>query len=141
MEETIKQYNVTFKGYRLEKDAAGLPEYSGIYLVYRCVYDKNTDRVSLRELIYIGQAENLKKRLNPHSRLDDFKKECQNNESVCYSYASISLGDLDVVENALVFAQQPRLNIDLKNNYNHDAASFVIEGACSLLNNTNFSIA
>lgn len=136
----IKTYNVTFKGYRLEKDAEGLPEYSGIYIAYRCIYDSDTNKVTLNELIYIGQSENLKNRIASHKNSEDLSKCCLENETICYSYASVSLNDLDIVENALVFAQKPRINTQLKNNYNFEAASFVVEGACDLLEHTNFKI-
>lgn len=136
----IKTHNVTFKGYRLENDADGIPEFSGIYLAYRCIYNKETDKVSLVELVYIGQAENLKMRIAVHKSSGDLNKSCLEGETICYSYASVSLNDLDIVENALIFAQKPRLNTKLKENFVHDPAAFVIEGACRLLTYTNFKI-
>ena len=136
----IKTYNVTFKGYRLENDADGLPEYSGIYIAYRCKYNKDTNKVSLTELVYIGQAENLKKRILSHKSSGDLNSSCLDEETICYSYASVSLNDLNIVGNALIFAQEPSLNTQQKTEYNHEAASFVIEGACGLLKYTNFKI-
>lgn len=137
----IKNYNVTFKGYRLETNVNTLPEYSGVYLAYRCVYNKETDNVSLKELVYIGQAENLRKRIQSHVSSNDLYDGCEEGEGICYAYASVSLTDLDIVENALIFAQQPRLNMLLKDKFNHESASFTIEGTCSLLKHTNFRIA
>lgn len=136
----LRKYNVTFKGYRLERDADGLPEYSGVYLAYRCRYNSNTNAVMLIELIYIGQAENIQKRIIEHRNTKDLHNGCGANEVLCYAYASVSLNDLDVVENALVYAQQPRLNTQLKDTYNHQPSSFVIEGTCSLLKHTDFKI-
>ena len=98
----IKNYNVMFKGYRLEDNASGLPEYSGIYMAYRCVYSSITDKVTLKELVYIGQAENLKNRISSHKSDEDLHDGCLSGEVICYAYASVSLNDLDVVENALV---------------------------------------
>lgn len=136
----MNTYNVTFKGYRLEDNAEGLPEYSGIYIAYRCMYNEETNKVSLTELIYIGQAENLNRRILSHKSSGDLNRYCLGNETICYSYASVSLNDLDIIENALIFAQQPRLNTQLKTEYNHEAAYFVVEGACDLLEYTNFKI-
>lgn len=138
--EDIKKYNVTFKGYRLEENASGLPEYSGIYMAYRCVYSAEKNEVSLKELIYIGQAENLQKRILSHKSAEDLHNDCLENEVICYAYASVSLNDLDVVENALIFAQQPRLNQKLKDGFNYGASSFEIEGECALLKHKFFSI-
>lgn len=136
----IKTYNITFKGYRLQDDVDNLPEYSGIYIAYRCKYNEDTDKVTLIELVYIGQAENMKLRLMSHKNSKDISQYCGKDETICYSYASVSLYDLDIVENALVFAQKPRLNVKLKDNFTHNAASFVIEGACALLEYTNYKI-
>lgn len=135
-----KTYNVTFKGYRLEEDSNNLPEYSGIYLAYRCVFNKETNKVSLSELVYIGKAENLKRRIMEHKQQADISSECAECETICYAYASVSLNELDIVENALIFAQKPRLNKTLKDHFNFNPASFVVEGTCSLLTYTNFTI-
>lgn len=137
----IKKYNITFKGYRLEENASSLPEYSGVYMAYRCDYNKITNKVTLKEIVYIGQAENLRTRILSHNNTKDLHVGCAEGELICYAYASVSLNDLDVVENALIFAQQPRLNQKLKESFNHNASSFEIEGACILLNRTIFSIA
>lgn len=139
--EETKKYNVTFKGYRLEENASGLPEYSGIYMAYRCVFSSETNKVTLKELVYIGQAENVKARISSHKCSEDLHDGCLEGEVICYAYASVSLNDLDVVENALIFAQQPRLNQRLKDSFNYGASSFEIEGVCALLKYKNFSIA
>lgn len=135
-----RTYNITFKGYKLEENASSMPKYSGIYIAYICKYKVETNKVLLKEIVYIGQAENLNKRITEHKKLGDLQKECIYDETICYAYASVSLNDLDVVENALVFAQKPRLNKQLKNDFKHKRASFIIEGSCSLLNYTNFTI-
>lgn len=136
----IKTYNITFKGYRLQDDVDSLPEYSGIYMAYRCKYNGDTNKVTLIELVYIGQAENMKLRIMSHKNSKDISLHCGKDETICYSYASVSLYDLDIVENALIFAQKPRLNVKLKDNFTHKAAYFVIEGACDLLKYTNYKI-
>ena len=69
------EYNVTFNGYRLDRDKSGLPTYGGIYLVYCCIYSAETNRVTLNRLIYIGQSVNICDRVNNHDRYEDFKAE------------------------------------------------------------------
>lgn len=136
----MKQYNVIFKGYRRDCNKATFPTYSGIYMVYRCTYHSDTEKVSLKEIIYIGQAKNLNERLNNHEKYSDFQNQCKTEEELCYAYAKVDEKDLDVVENAIVFAQKPPLNTDLKDSYNHDSAGFLVEGNCSLLKYTDFKI-
>lgn len=136
----MKQYNINFKGYRRDCNKASLPHYSGVYMVYRCIYDSTSDKVTLNEIIYIGQAEDLNERLNNHDKYSMFQNTCESGEEICYAYANVSMDDLDIVENALIFAQKPRLNSDLVDSYNHESAAFLVEGKCKLLEYTDFTI-
>lgn len=136
----MNKYNVTFKGYRRNCNAATLPDYSGIYMIYRCRYNQDTDTVTLQELFYIGQSKNINHEVNYHVRHDEFLKEAKDGEEICYAYAKIPEASLDIVENALIFSQKPRLNAKLKDNFNHPASEFHIDGNCALLNYTDFTI-
>lgn len=136
----MKKYNVTFMGYRRDVNAKTLPSSSGIYMVYRCVFNEDKNTVVLKELFYIGQAFDLNHEINYHARHDEFLAQAKEGEQICYAYARVDKADLDIVENALIFAQKPRLNTNLRNNYNHEAAQFQIEGKCALLQHTNYSI-
>lgn len=109
-------------------------------MVYICTYDSISSKVTLKEIIYIGQAEDLCDRLNNHEKYPLFQKACKIGEEICYAYANISMDDLDIVENALVFAQKPRLNSDLVESFNHESAGFLVEGKCALLDYTDFTI-
>ena len=136
----MKKYNVTFMGYRRDVNAKTLPSSSGIYMVYRCVYNEDKNTVDLKELFYIGQAFDLNHEINYHARREEFLAQAKEGEQICYAYARVDKADLDIVENALIFAQKPRLNTNLRNNYNHEASQFQIEGKCALLQHTNYSI-
>lgn len=136
----MKQYNINFKGYRRDSNKATLPHNSGIYMVYRCVHHKDTDKVTLKEIIYIGQAQDLNERLNNHEKYQEFCNQCENGEELCYAYADVSLDDLDIIENALIFAQKPPLNSDFVNSFNYEKTGFLVEGKCALLTYTDFTI-
>lgn len=136
----MKKYTVTFMGYRRDVNASTLPTSSGIYMVYRCVYDEESKKVDLKELFYIGQAFDLNDEINYHARHKEFLSQAQKGEQICYAYARVDKAELDIIENALVFAQKPRLNNNLKDSYNHEPAIFQIEGKCALLKYTYYSI-
>lgn len=136
----MNTYNVTFKGYRRDVNKGGLPSYGGIYMVYCCVFNKDSDTVTLKKLIYIGKAINIHDRINNHDRYEDFKKQLGKGEQLCYSYSSVSPNDMDVVENALIFMQKPDLNESLTDSFNYTDSQFNIEGACALLKMKEFSI-
>ena len=136
----MNKYNISFMGYRRDENAKTLPSSSGIYMIYRCVFNEKENTVSLKELFYIGQAFDLNREINYHARREEFLSQAKEGEQICYAYARVDKNDLDIVENALIFAQKPRLNNNLKNNYNHEPAQFQIEGKCALLKYTNYSI-
>lgn len=135
----MKHFNVYFKGYRRDVQKSTLPEYSGVYCVYRCIHNEDAT-VKLKEIIYIGQAQNINVRLNNHDRHDDFVKQLKYGEELCYSYAHVPCCDLDEVENALIFMQKPILNDRLRDEYNHEEATFEIEGKTALLECSKFEI-
>ncbi|MBP3838283.1 MAG: GIY-YIG nuclease family protein [Prevotella sp.] len=138
--ELIKSYSLNFEGYWREINKNGIPAKSGVYLVYRCVYDAKSNTVGLKDIIYIGQAENLHDRIAGHEKLSDFKTQLQRGEELCYSVAQIPITDLDIVENALIFAQKPELNDNLKNTFNHGAVSMKLDGRCACMKYTDFKI-
>ncbi|MDR1182506.1 MAG: GIY-YIG nuclease family protein [Bacteroidales bacterium] len=136
----LKEYNLSFKGYWLDNNRPELPDFSGSYLVYKCVYNQEANTVKLLELMYIGQAENIRDRIEKHEKRDVFLKECKNGETLCYSAAEVEKDSLDIVENALIFAQQPKLNDACKDKFNYDPAEFHLEGECSFMQYLNFRI-
>lgn len=136
----MEKYNILFRGYRRDCNRAGLPTYSGIYIVYRCTFNQEKQTVRLKELLYIGQAQNIRDRISGHDKREEFFNAAKEGEQICYSYAEVNKQDLDIVENALIYAQKPRLNDKLKDSYNHEPAQFNIEGQCALLDYTDFPI-
>jgi len=136
----MESYNITFKGYRLDENKNTLPTYGGVYLVYCCTYNKEKDTVSLKKLIYIGQAVNLHDRICNHDRYEDFTGQLNEDEKLCYSYAAVPPDDKSIIENGLIYMQKPPLNDDLTGVFNYGDSQFIIDGACALLKMKNFSI-
>lgn len=52
----------------------------------------------------------------------------------------VSKQQFDIIENALVFMQKPRLNTNLVDSYDHQDAAFHFSGNCSLLRLTDYKI-
>lgn len=135
-------YNLNFKGYWRDSSRSGIPATSGVYLVYKCTYNSTTDKVVLIEMLYIGQADNLQERHENHEKREVFLKECASSkgEILCYSIAEVNQSDLNIVENALIFAQQPKLNDKCKDKFNYEASEFHLEGRCALMKHLDFTI-
>lgn len=136
----MKNFSLNFKGYWREEKIAYIPEFLGVYLVYRCTFNQLGKTVSLKELIYIGRANNVNRRIAEHSSNRDFRNELSSGEELCFSVAEVSKSDLNLVENALIFAQQPRLNEQGKQSFGFPDSSFNIGGRCALLRYTSFTI-
>lgn len=135
----MKEIKLTFDGYWRDCNKNGLPNNSGIYMIYRCQYDMQNNTVSLIDIIYIGQSENIHDRLLDHEKYELFKSKLLIGEDLCYSYAKVDK-DIDLVENALIFVQRPVLNDQNKYVYNYERAHILVEGACACLKYKNFNI-
>lgn len=140
MPNTELTMQLNFRGYWRHVNRGGLPEISGVYAVYRCRYNQTTDKVTLLEIIYIGQTDNIRERLWDHDKYNDFVKELQSGEELCYTCAEVEKNSLDLVENALIFAQKPKLNVLMLNTYNHQPVHIKIDGCCACMRYTDFSI-
>ena len=136
----MRTYSIQFDGYWLEQNKANVPERSGVYLVYRGKYDQVEKIVKLYEIIYIGQSVDMRQRIVSHDHLDKFKKTLENGETLCYSCASVDENDLDIIENALIIAQKPRLNDYKQSGLNFSEKRFIVSGRCELLKYKDFSI-
>lgn len=108
-----------------------LPQLSGIYFVYRAKLNRATNNATVKELIYIGQAEDIYRRHHPHDRQADFDHQLQKDEDIiCYAYCEYPTGDtLSLIENGLIFERQPRLNTIYKDSYDHNDTRFVLTGS------------
>jgi hypothetical protein len=54
-----KAYTLDFDGYWREPNVSDLPKQSGIYGVYACTFDTAEKTVSVKRLLYIGEAVNV----------------------------------------------------------------------------------
>ena len=127
----MKTYYLNFEGSWSDRIKHELPDYSGVYLVYRGVLERGI--YTCHEILYIGQADNIRKRHANHEKLNAFLRELQPNEELFYSCAHVAKNDLDRVENVLVFDTQPRLNDKLKETFPYPMTMIVSEGQCALL--------
>jgi excinuclease UvrABC nuclease subunit len=85
-----KTYGLTFGGYWLADAVSSLPASSGIYCVYACSHNPSLRQVSLRRLLYIGEAANVRDRVSIHERWNDWRNRLMTGEKLCFSAATIS---------------------------------------------------
>lgn len=126
-----KTFNQDFKGYYL--NTTSLPSISGVYVVQSYIYNKDKDNISLKNLIYIGKADDINNRVTNHEKIDDWKKELKYEEQLCYSYTEVSTIYNERVEAALINANQPIVNTEYKIWFPFDKTTVNSNGRFSLL--------
>ena len=117
----------------MEVNKNGIPDASGIYCVYACTYNAITDKVSIRELIYVGESDNIWNRISNHERLADWKKRLRSNETLCYSFAGVSENDRVRAEAAVIFHHKPPCNTEYRNSFPFDTTTVTTLGRNAML--------
>ena len=136
----MRTYNIQFEGHWMERNKSDVPAKSGVYMVYRGKYNQVNNSVDLYEIIYIGQSINMRERITNHDHIQAFEATLNYGETLCYSCAAVDEKDLDIVENALIIAQKPRLNEIKQSNLDYSEKRFQVSGRCSLLKFNDFTI-
>lgn len=126
MDKTI---SLTFAGYWREVNQAGVPANSGIYLVYRCVHNSD-NTVTLNKLIYIGEAEDAKERIEGHDKKEEWRGKLQSGEQLCFSFAPVSSPDRERAEAAMIFRHKPECNEEYTDSFPFDRTTINSTGKC-----------
>ena len=132
-----KSYTLDFKGYRREEKWKGLPAISGIYCVYACRYDPDKKTVSIKRLLYIGEAVNVGKRVpeEPEERRDVWAEELRRGEELCVSRAEVGSGDRKRGEAALIYRHKPPCNTKYVDYFPFDKTTVTTSGCNARLSN------
>lgn len=131
----MKEISLNFKGYRRDEKKDSLEERPGIYCVYRCLPSQNTNSVSLKELLYIGESDNICKRLENHNKYEDWRKHLKRGETLCYSRAFISGDDRLRAEAALIYYHEPPENTEHIDHFGYPDTKIVLSGEIKFLEN------
>lgn len=114
-----------FEGYYLDEDSkVYFPEKQGIYCVYKAIHNKEKDTVSLKELIYIGESENLNERITSHEKWDNWKKKLEKNHCLVLTYATTT-SNRERAEKVLIYNHEPICNE--KNTESHNVTNLIIK--------------
>lgn len=128
-----QSFNQQINGYFIDQNSSSLPESSGIYFVYECTYNLITNSVDIKQLIYIGESEDINNRINNHEKKEEWLQHVNKGNTLCFSYTLITK-ERERVEAAYIFKHQPPVNIDHKKHYNYEATQIISSGQISLIN-------
>ncbi len=124
----MKTITLNFDGYWLEDAKEYMKAVSGVYCVYSCTYNPSKDTVSIAELLYIGEADNVHDRIANHDRLDDWKAHLSGSQTLCYSCAGVTANDRERAEAALIFRTQPPYNYEHTQNFIYEDTEIITTG-------------
>jgi excinuclease UvrABC nuclease subunit len=128
-----KTISLDFGGYWREPNIGSLPANSGIYTVYECSYNSEEGTVSLRRVISIGEADNVKDRIKNHEKWPEWRRYCGAGNQICFSCAEIPKVDRQRAEAALIFKHKPPVNTDYKDSFPFDQTTIILSGRFALL--------
>jgi len=134
----MRKFELNHEGYILESNRQRLPKVARIYIVYKCFYNSLFDTVDVKDILYIGETENIYERHNDtpsspglHEHHSDFIKEAGGEGNVCYGWfptEGMTADERKWVQDVLIHMQQPPINTDAKDHYNHPAVEIKIHG-------------
>jgi len=134
-----KTIYLAFDGYWREKNMGDIPKESGVYCVYECTHDPKEGTVSISKLIYIGEAEDVSKRISNHEKWPLWRKHCSASCQICFSFAPIKSPDRQRSEAALIYKHKPPVNDEYKDKFPFDETTMRLSGRTALLNE-NFTV-
>ena len=136
----VKSYSLTFDGYWRAPKPGGPPAESGIYCVYACTHDTRMNTVSLRKLLYIGEAANVRERVRGHERWQDWEQELQYGEVLCFSAALIAPeSDRQRAEAAMIHHHKPPCNVEYVRSFPYEQTTVSTSGRNAELD-SNFTV-
>lgn len=124
MEQT---FNVTFDGYWREKNKLGIPAKSGVYCVYECTYQPESGKVTLLNLLYIGESANVQGRIQNHEKLPDWKKHVRPGNELCYSFGGVADAHRVRVEAAFINKHKPPVNTEYVDHFPFDTTRTIVD--------------
>ena len=132
-------FNVDIQGYWRDQNKSGIPSHSGVYFVYVASYNQQTDKLTLNRLIYIGESDNVNKRIQNHEKYDEWKRYLSSGTELCFSTGQVDGDNRFRVEAAYIFKHKPPVNTEYVDSFPFDQTTVVSTGRTALLN-TNFTV-
>ncbi|WP_286700004.1 GIY-YIG nuclease family protein [Aeromonas sp. 62-46] len=133
------EFEIDFEGYKLQFGNDKSTAKSGIYCVYRCVFDSENNKVLLKKLIYIGESKNVNERLANHNRFEDWSKSLKTGEVLCYTFGAVPPEHRERCEAAMIFRHKPEFNSEHTEEFNHKPSTIVLTGRTQFLD-TRFTV-
>ena len=134
-----KTISLKFKGYWRDANKGGISNDSGIYCVYECTYNNQTDTVKIHKLIYVGESDEVRDRIAKHEKYEDWLKHIRQGNELCFSFGGVNSTDRKRSEAAIIFKHKPPENEEYKYSFPFDTTTMELSGKTVLLTR-NFTV-
>ena len=134
-----KTITIEFDGYWRDENKDGLPAQSGVYCVYECTHIVEKNNITIHKLIYIGESENVKKRVAEHEKYENWLKHVRKGNELCFSFGGVGEIDRSRAEAAMIFKHKPPKNDEYVDSFPFDRTTMSLSGKTALLN-TYFTV-
>jgi excinuclease UvrABC nuclease subunit len=127
------EIKLNFDGYWRDSVKNGVPNESGIYLVYRCKHNVSEGSVALKELLYIGESKEMRDRLAKHERYYDWEAHLNRGEELCYAYTKVGKTERVLGEAALINYHKPPENTEYVDEFPYGSTTVLSSGTCRFI--------
>lgn len=124
-------YNLDIFGYYRDLSRTKFTHSAGIYFVYRGRFIPHLKTVTLMELLYVGETDDLYVCNNEHVKRQEFLSKLQDWEELFYSYAitdDLSMKHRKILEAALIYELRPSLNGKDEKSFQYEKTTIEIRG-------------
>ncbi len=128
-----KTITIDFDGYWRDENKGGLPAKSGVYCVYECTHNVKDKTVSIHKLIYIGEAEDVKRRVANHEKYREWLKHVRKGNELCFSFGGVEATERARAEAAMIFKHKPPENDEYIDSFPYDRTTMSLSGKIALL--------
>lgn len=131
MSNPIDEYKIYFNGLWSEEYFAKIPNYSGIYVIYS---GTNCRKVSLKEILYIGQSKFIRNRIAKHEKLSVIRDSLMPGDCLFISTAKVlNKRLLHRIEAKLIFDFAPKHNMQYSDRFEYPETVLIVKDKYGLL--------
>jgi hypothetical protein len=127
---------VYINGYWREKDISSILIHPGVFFVYESIYHPEEHTIDLLNLVYIGEALNIRERIRTHEKYTIWKNLFKPGHELCFATGSVEDYFRERVKTAYVFGNNPLANNGAIYQFPFDNTTLISTGKTALLKPT-----
>lgn len=135
----LSTININIEGYWREKHRTGITSLPGIFFVYESKHNPATDTISLFRVIYVGEADNVRERINAHPLYSSWKNFVHDGNELSFATAYVDGKKRTQAKAGFIFHLKPLANTNYKDVFPFEKTVITVSGKTNLIS-TSFEI-